>query len=101
MCCIFSDAAVMYPLNSAHLAAEQLQVDSVMSEGCHGPPCPPRAPLHTVAEPTRLINLPDGMRLASFLPPLAISTFVFMFPRQLIPKCIGFAQSTRDLLLKR
>lgn len=93
---IFSEAAVIYPLISEHLAAEQLHVGSAMSEGCHRPPSPPRAPLQPGAEPTPPINLPDGMRFASFLPPLALSTFVFMFPRQLLPKCFGVAQSTRD-----
>jgi len=38
MYCIFSDAAVIYPLNPEHMAAEQLQVGSVMSKGCHRPP---------------------------------------------------------------
>lgn len=37
---IFSEAAVIYPLISEHLAAEQLHVGSAMSEGCHRPPSP-------------------------------------------------------------
>lgn len=81
MCCIFSDAAVIYPLKpEEHLAAEQLQVGSVMREECHRPPSLPRAPLHTGAEPTLRINLPDAMRLSLVSPTTCNQHLCFHVP---------------------
>lgn len=99
-CCVFRAAAVIHPLKPEHLAAKQLRVGSVMSWGCHRPPSPPRAALHPRAEPW--INPPAGLSFTCFLPVHAINIFfVFVFLQQLIPKCFGFAQSTRDLFRPR